>query len=65
MEIIIALKFEADEDDIGPRLGNRNSGDIKDTLRKCVAHIIKENFKESNCVKFICAGLVNEIGGNK
>ena len=64
MEVIVALKFEVDEENIKPRLGNRNGGSVKTMLRDCVADVMGNFIKGSECVKIIEVGLCGKIGGN-
>lgn len=61
MEVIIALKFEIDEKSIGPRLGNRNGGNIGITMRDYITHIVGETFNKSPVVKLTYTGLCKRL----
>jgi len=47
MEIIVRLKFDIDEDQVKPRLGNRHGGDVEVALRECVAEAVTKLFCQS------------------
>lgn len=61
MKVIIGMKFEVDEEDVEPRLGNRCGGKIEIALMNFLTQEIDRLFDQSSSVKLTHTNVVKEV----